>query len=424
MTMFLDTNLQFVLFGSILFGISSGVLGCFAFLRKRALLGDAIAHAALPGVCLAFLIFQVKHPFYFIIGATVTGLLGSFAINLITSRSRIKEDAAIGLVLSVFFGIGILLLTYIQHQPMGNQSGLDKFLFGQAASMIGRDVKVFSILAASLLAAVFLGYKELKVIAFDRSFAQSIGLSVGIADALLTVLIVLVVTTGLQTVGVVLMAAMLITPAAAARQWTDKLPLMLVLAGFFGALAGASGVIASSLAPRMPTGPWIVMAITFIFAISITFAPKRGMVSRWWRHRENAQRINLENILLTLYRCFEQEGFEYVPLDLIRRYRLFSVRYALRLLGILEAQGMITAHQKPDQWRLTDAGMRKGKKLVRRHRLWELYLSRYLHLDKSLVHADAENIEHIITPELEIELEAMLDHPVRDPHDKPIPKLS
>jgi manganese/zinc/iron transport system permease protein len=248
-------------------------------------------------------------------------------------------------------------------------------------------------------------------------------MSVGLMDALLTVLIVLVVTTGLQTVGVVLMAAMLITPAAAARQWTDKLLVMLALAGVFGALAGASGVLASSLAPRMPTGPWIVMAITFIFAISITFAPKHGMLARWWRHRSNAQRINLENVLLTLYRCSEEGSSVAVSLDMIRRYRQFSVRYALRLLALLEEQGMVAAHQQPDQWRLTKAGIKRGKRLVRRHRLWELYLSRYLHLDKKLVHADAENIEHIITPELEAELETMLDHPVRDPHNKPIPSV-
>src|SRR3989338_5422852 len=422
MNILFDANVQYVLFGSVFFGISSGVLGCFAFLRKRALVGDAIAHAALHGICIAYLLTQTKHPLVIILGAATTALLGSFAINVITEKSRIKEDAAIGLVLSVFFGIGILLLTYIQHQPYGNQSGLDKFLFGQAASLIGRDVQVFGTLAVLLLVAVFFAYKEFKLMAFDRSFASAIGLPTTLMDVFLTLLIVLVVTTGLQAVCVVLMASMLITPAAAARQWTDRLPVMLLLAGLFGAFSGATGSIASALAPRMPTGPWIVMTITLFFAISILMAPKRGILPRWQRHRGNHRRMNCENILLTFYRLEEEGSERFFSLDEIRRYRALSVRSALQLLSILEQKELILGGEKPEHWQLTSNGRSEAKKLIRRHRLWELYLSRYLHLRHTQVHVDAEEIEHILTPELEAELETLLQHPKRDPHLKPIPE--
>ncbi|MBI4126848.1 MAG: metal ABC transporter permease [Deltaproteobacteria bacterium] len=421
MNIFFDANVQYVLAGCMLFGLASGVLGCFAFLRRRALLGDAIAHAALPGVCLAYLVTQNKHPAVFIVGAAVTGLAGSFAVNGISRWSRIKEDAAIGIVLSVFFGFGIMLLTYIQHQPFGNQSGLDKFLFGQAASLVGKDVQVFAILTFILLVGVVFFYKEFKVIAFDRTFAEVIGIPIGWMDAALTLLIVLVVTTGLQAVGVVLMAAMLITPAAAARQWTQRLATMLLLAGLFGALAGAAGAIASTLAPRMPTGPWIVIAVTAFFAVSIAFAPQRGMLARWWRHRQQSMRVNLENILRTLYRLREEEGDAAFSLDQIRRFRHLSVRQMLHFLGMLKRQGLVEPQAQPDRWRLTALGVTRAAELVRRHRLWEVYLSRYLHLDSHHVHADAEEMEHIITPEIEAELEHLLAHPRRDPHDQPIP---
>lgn len=411
-------NLLYVLGGTVLFGCSAGILGCFAVLRRRSLLGDALAHAALPGVCLAYLITGTKNPAFFVIGATVSGLASSFLLNAIVRHSRIKEDAAIGLVLSVFFGIGIMLLTYIQHQPMGNQSGLDKFLFGQAASMSIGDLQLFGGLALVVTIAVLLAYKEFKLIAFDPGFAVGIGVPVHLMDSFLTVLIVLVVTAGLQAVGVVLMAAMLITPAAAARQWTDILWRMLLLAAVFGAVSGATGAVISATAPRMPTGPWIVVAATIIFAVSILLAPRRGILPRWLRHHRNAGRIQGENILKTLYRLHE----DHMPatVDLLRRFRHVTVRRAIRILHHMEKTGLVRPNPH-DEWALTEKGQRQAAQLVRRHRLWEVYLTQYLQLGKGQVHADAEEIEHVLTPELEIELERLLNYPTRDPHERPIP---
>jgi manganese/zinc/iron transport system permease protein len=422
MSLFEGANVWYVIIGTALFGISSGVLGCFAVLRKHALMGDALAHAALPGVCLAFLLSGgMKHPLLFIIGAATTGLLGSLAIQAITRWSRIKEDAAIGLILSVFFGVGIVLLTYIQHQPYGNQAGIDKFLFGQAAAMVTQDVALFGGLAVLLLLAVLMAYKEFKVIAFDPGFARASGIPVGAMDVFLLVLIVLVVTAGLQAVGVVLMAAMLITPAAAARQWTDRLGWMLCLSALFGATAGVIGTIISTTASRMPTGPWIVVAVTTIFGISIVLAPRRGILQRWLVQHKTAGRIQRENVLKTLYRLTEDRGFPAYPIATIQEYRHLTTRTCQRLLRRLKDLGWAACDTQSAMWRLTDTGRSEAARLVRRHRLWEVYLTRYLHLGKGQVHTDAEDIEHVLTPALERELEILLEHPTVDPHERPIP---
>ena len=218
-----------VLAGATILGIVGGVLGSFALLRRQSLMGDALAHAALPGVCIAFLLTGSKAAPGLFAGALVAGLIGAVVILNVVRWSRVKEDSAMGIVLSVFFGIGIVLLTYIQKMPYGNQSGLDKFLFGQAATLMPEDVRLMGWLAAATLLVVLLLYKELKLVSFDTEFATSLGLPARRLELVLTVLLVVVVVVGLQTVGVVLMVATLITPAAAARQWTEKLGVMILV---------------------------------------------------------------------------------------------------------------------------------------------------------------------------------------------------
>ncbi|MBI2343412.1 MAG: metal ABC transporter permease [Deltaproteobacteria bacterium] len=418
----LSANVLYVLVGTVLFGISAGLLGTFVVLRRQALIGDALAHAALPGICLAFLLSGgMKHPVFFICGAVVTGLLGSLAMRAIVRQSRIKEDTALGLVLSVFFGVGILLLTYIQHQPFGNQSGIDRFLFGQAAAIVGRDLWLFGGIAGMVICAVMVMYKELKVLVFDPDFARSIGLPLSRIDMIVLVLTVLVVTAGLQSVGVVLMAAMLVTPAVAARQWTDRLGAMLGYSAVFGALASMSGTGLSTLAPHMPTGPWIVVCATAIFALSLVMAPHRGIAPRWWRHRQTSHRIHEENTLRTLYRLVEDGRGENVSIAMMQQYRAISLRQGIQILARLERRGFVIPIGDRAAWHLTSAGLREAERLVRRHRLWEVYLSRYLQLGPGAVHAGAEDIEHILTPELEARLEAVLQHPAVDPHARKIP---
>ena len=214
---FSDPSIVSVVVGAILLTASSAVVGTFTFLKKKALVGDAVAHSVLPGICLAFILSGTKNPIWMILGAFLTGWISLVIIDHITTKSKIKEDTAIALILSVFFGIGILMLTNIQHSGNPAQTGLDSFLFGKAAALVGQDLIVFGIVAVILIITVALFFKELKLIAFDSNYAKALGLPVKALDLLLTSLTVLAVVTGIQAVGVVLMAAMLITPAAAAR---------------------------------------------------------------------------------------------------------------------------------------------------------------------------------------------------------------
>ncbi len=275
---FSNPNIRYVVFGSMLLAVSSAIVGCFTFLKKKALVGDVVSHAVLPGICLSFIISGTKDPFLLIIGAFITGWLSIVVMDYIIQNSKIKEDTATGLSLSVFFGIGILLLTYIQHSGNAAQSGLDSFLFGKAAALVGKDLLAFSLVAILILVVVFFFYKEFKLISFDPAFAQSLGIPVKRIELILSSITVMAVVTGIQAVGVVLMAAMLITPAAAARFWTDKLSIMILSAACIGALSGLAGAFISYAAPAMPTGPWIVMVVSLIALFSFFFAPKRELL--------------------------------------------------------------------------------------------------------------------------------------------------
>lgn len=277
---FQDPNTQWILLGTMLLGLSSGVIGSFAYLRKQSLMGDALAHAALPGVCIAFMVTGTKSIFFFLIGAIIAGIIATFMIGFITRNSRIKQDSALGIILTVFFGFGIMLLTQIQHSDTGNQSGLDKFLFGQAASMVQSDVYTMTIISIILVALSIMFFKEFKLLSFDPGFAKGIGLPTLILDQFIMLLIVTAVVVGIQAVGVVLMAALLITPAVAARYWTERLHIMVILSGVFGALSGFTGTIISTMANNLPTGPLVVLSATVIFLFSVVFAPRRGVIAK------------------------------------------------------------------------------------------------------------------------------------------------
>lgn len=251
-----DYTLRTVALGAAVLGIVSGALGTFAFLRRQSLLGDAMSHAALPGVVLAFMLTGSKAPLVLVLGAAVAGVLGTVFLLSITRYTRIKEDAALGIILSVFFGVGLMLLTFLQRNPAAAQAGLNNFLFGQAATLLQRDVVVMAVFGGGALLVLALFWKEFKLLAFDRDFGGSLGFPMAALDVLLTTLLVIAIVIGLQAVGVVLMSAMVVAPAAAARQWTDRLSIMVILAAFFGAMAGVIGAVISSLGTAFRLGRW------------------------------------------------------------------------------------------------------------------------------------------------------------------------
>src|SRR5918999_1130342 len=292
-----DHTLRTIALGAAMLGIVSGALGTYAVLRRQSLLGDAMSHAALPGIACAFLLTGSKRPFAFVVGAALAAWVGTLLIMGIVRATRLKYDTALGLVLSVFFGFGLVLLTFIQRQPEASQAGLDRFLFGHAASLLERDLVTMGALGALALVATALFWKEFKLLSFDPEFGASLGFAVRGLDVALTGLLVIAIVVGLQTVGVVLMSAMVVAPAAAARQWTDRLAVMVLLAAGFGALAGVSGAVVSSSAERMPAGPTIVLCAGVIVVASLFFASRRGLAWRWLRAGRDRRRLELDAVL-------------------------------------------------------------------------------------------------------------------------------
>lgn len=269
---------QRVLLGAALLGAISGILGSFAVLRQQSLLGDTLSHAALPGVCIGFLITGERQLSVLLPGALLTGALAAMTVMLIIKRTRLKTDAALGIALSVYFAIGTVLLTLIQSKGASGSAGLSSFLFGQAAAISAEDIRVMAITGAIVISLVVIFWKEFKLVSFDPDSARVLGLPVVALELTLTIIVAVAVVIGLQLVGVVLMVALLIAPAAAARQWTKSLSGMVILSGFLGATAGAGGALISATARGLATGPIVVLLITGIVLFSILLAPQRGVI--------------------------------------------------------------------------------------------------------------------------------------------------
>jgi manganese/zinc/iron transport system permease protein len=266
-------------------------------LRRQSLMGDAISHAALPGVVLAFLLTGLKGPLVLMTGAALAGIAGVLLVIAITTNTRLKQDTALGIILSVFFGFGLMLLTFLQQNPDARQAGLNHFLFGQAATLLAGDVAVMALFGSLALGFTLLLWKEFKLLSFDRDFGASLGFPMRRLEVLITLLLVVAIVIGLQAVGVVLMSAMIVAPAAAARQWTDRLGVMVALSACFGAVAGVAGTAISSLANGLSTGPVIVLCISAIAVFSLLFAPNRGVVWAWLRQRQHRQTFASPNNL-------------------------------------------------------------------------------------------------------------------------------
>ncbi|RAS89124.1 iron chelate uptake ABC transporter family permease subunit [Priestia endophytica] len=406
---FKNGNVQWVLLGTLLLGLCSGVLGSFALLKKQSLIGDAMAHAALPGICLAFLIVGEKALIPFIIGATILGMIAAYCIQFIVRHSRIKEDTSIGLVLSVFFGIGIVLLTYIQHNGAGNQSGLDDFLFGQAASLVGADVQIISIISLLLLGVTALLFKELKVITFDPQFAKGLGLPVRGLNGLLMTMIVLAVVIGLQAVGVILMSALLITPAITARYWTDKLNVMTILSGIMGLISGGIGTIVSLSYASLPTGPVIILSLTVLFLFSLLFSPKRGLISTLIKRIRFNQNMLREDVLILFYEGEEwaklqkkQDYSPYMSSSDLMNTRFISQRKLEQNLKKLRSERLLKKNSR-EEYRLTEEGLSVAHKLTLKRRLMEVYLMNemhYGHLQLRTAHGEIRDIPKDILTEL------------------------
>jgi manganese/zinc/iron transport system permease protein len=371
-----EYNTLLVLATTALLGAVSGVVGCFAVLRRRALTGDALAHAALPGLCVAFLVAGVRSVPILLLGALASGVLGIGIIVALRRWTRVKEDAAIGIVLSVFFGAGIVLSRMIQNSTVtGNKAGLDSFILGKTSGIQLVDLGVVGVTAMLCLLLIAVAFKEFRLVSFDAAFARAQGWPVTIVDFALLGMIAVVVVIGLPTVGVVLMAALLIIPGAAARFWTERLEKMTLLAAAFGLTIGIVGAAASAHFEGLPTGPIIVLSGTVLFLISATIAPRRGGVARWLAGRRFASRVAVRRLIGELYErsAAAAERRKQVPHALSEanwneRARQAAIRGAYR-------EGYLEYRER--SFDLTDAGRAAALEALRDERLWQALLVEY-----------------------------------------------
>jgi manganese/zinc/iron transport system permease protein len=421
---FNDPGVQVVTIGAILLCAIASLIGCFTFLQKRALIGDAISHSVLPGICLAFILSGTKNPYYLLIGATISGWISVIFSDWITRNSKIKADTSIAIVLSFFFAIGMMLLSIIQHSGNVEQAGLHHFLFGKAAAIVLEDVQMFALVGMVAISVIIVFYRAFKLFIFDFEFAKSIGLPVKWLDFLLTTLAVLSIALGIRAVGVVLMSALLITPAAIARFWTGNLKKMLLIAVLVGSIAGFMGAFISYLAANMPTGPWIIIILSILAFVSILIGTEKGVLYKWLKSIAFRKKVMEENILKIFYHLSEidQNLYQLRSLEELMERRPLNEHPVKRALQQLKKKGWVTQIQS--QYKVTEIGGEMSKRLVRLHRLWELYLSEHLNIAADHVHDDAEAIEHILTPTLQAQLEFILEGKTKDPHDKKLPKTN
>ena len=348
--------------GALLLGIAAGVAGTFLFLRKRALVSDAVAHATLPGVGIAFIVMvslggDGRSLIGLLLGSAITAWIGLLLIEWIARHTRLAEDAAIGAVLGVFFGVGIVLLTIIQSMSAGRQAGLEGFLLGSTAGMVFQDAVVIAVGGALAVLATWRLRRPMTLVAFDSEYAAAMGYDVRRIDLLMMGLVMAVTVIGLKLVGLILIVAMLIIPAVTARFWTERSNRVIWIAGAVGGVSGYLGAVLSASAPALPTGPIIVLVAAGIFVFSLLFAPVRGVLAAIIRHRRFQARVHRRQGLLAL-----------------AAQHPIRAAYTLRLL---RRDGLVRADGVP-----TETGRAQAAKIARDERRWDI--AREMHQDVGL----------------------------------------
>lgn len=425
-----DYNTRVVVLGTMLLGLASGVVGTYMLLRKRALVGDALSHATLPGIAITFILVERwgatgggKSLPLLLTGATVTGLLGVGAVMLIRSATRVKEDAALGIVLSVFFGVGVAALGIVQRMNTGNAAGLESFIYGKTASMLRSDALLIGGAAATVILAALALYKEFALLSFDGSFAAAQGWPVRWLDAAMMALVTGVTVIGLQAVGLILVIALLIVPAAAARFWTDRLPRLLAVAGAIGAGSGLLGAAISALQPHLPAGAIVVLVSAAGFIFSAAIGPRRGLLARGLERRRLHRSVARQHLLRAMYEAMEvarEDGrreavavvAQPVSLERLAAARAWSRREMKSALRLGQRERLIETTVggagSVASVALTPRGLEEARQAARTHRLWELFLLTHADIAASHVDRGADRVEHVLGPEIVAELEAIL----------------
>lgn len=419
-----DYNTRLVVLSTILLGVNCGLMGSFLLLRKRALMGDALSHATLPGIGIAFLLLtwigaDAKSLPGLMIGAGISGLLATLSIGWIVRHTRIKQDAAMGIVLSVFYGFGVVLLSSIQSLPSGSAAGLESFIYGKTASIVWSDFQLLFVLLLLTLLLVLLYFKELSLLCFDEAFASSQGFSLRKLDFLLLVLVTLVTVAGMLSVGLILIIAFLVIPAAAARMWTQRMRSLFIVSACIGGLSGWLGACLSACLPKLPPGALIVLVATLFFILSLVFGSEKGVLIRYFRSRVLRMRVGRQHLLRALYEILEADSqlahpdeklqSRPVAFRLIRGRRTWSDQTLRQLIKKSTREGFILKRPQLDPVQLSEAGFYEAARITRNHRLWELYLIEHADIAPNRVDQDADRVEHILGLEMVRDLERKLD---------------
>ncbi|GAB4519240.1 MAG: hypothetical protein OHK0046_27790 [Anaerolineae bacterium] len=395
-----------VALGGAILGIVSGVLGCFAVLRRESLMGDALSHAALPGVCVAFLLVG-RELVALLIGAGIASWLGVQFIRSLLNTTRLKQDTAMGIVLAAWFAAGIALLAYIQAVPNASQAGLDAFIFGQAAAIVESDVQLISGVGVVAFIIVALFWKEFKLVTFDPEFAHANGFRVTFINSLLSTLIVVAIVLGLQLAGVILMVGMLIAPAIAARQWTHKLNQMVMLSAVFGAFSGGTGAVLSAVQANIPTGPMIIVVAFGLVLVSLAFAPGRGLVWSFIRRLSDRQRFAAQTTLRDLYKYGQAHGSADYP---VPAAFILGIGSANVKVGLRQLEKANYIRRAGDAWVLTVRGAELAADDAHNQQLWDIYREYGDELQLPLIMEDRQQDIHSVLPEPAVRL---LEHKLK-----------
>lgn len=429
---FQDYNTRVVVLGATLLGLAAGLVGVFLILRKRALLSDTLSHATLPGIALAFMIVSAlggdgKGLPGLLAGAALFSVIGTGLVMAIQRFSRIKEDAALGIVLSVFFGLGVALMGMATRMGTGNAAGLDAFIYGKTASMLFQDALLIGITALGVTVFCLVFFKEFALVCFDDGFAATQGWPVERLDFLMMALVVLVTVIGLQAVGLILVVALLIIPPAAARFWTHRLPVMLGVSGLIGAVSGMVGSALSALMVNLPSGAIIVLTASALFFLSLALGTDRGLVQILGRRRNLRRRVARENLLRAFFELAESapDDRREIDVETLLNVRSWSRSGLYQMLNRFRSEGLVAGEN--GRYRLTDAGRREAASVVRKHRLWEAYLIAHADVAPSHVDWGADQIEHVLDADMIRQLERRLPELIgmavpRNPHNDPHPE--
>lgn len=405
--------IQRALIASVTIGISCGLIGTYIMLRRMSLIGDALAHAVLPGVVVSFMVAGKSEVALFI-GAVVSGILTVLLIGFVNRNSKIKEDTSIGIIFTGAFALGILLVSQLKQVHID----LSSYLFGDVLGVSTGDITLSMIIMVVIILCIVLFYKQLLLTSFDPTMAMTIGISTTLVHYMLMTLLSMSIVAGLQSVGVILIIAMLITPPATAYLLSNNLKKILLLSAMFGTISAITGLYLSYHF-NFASGASIVLVAVALFMLAFLFSPKEGVVTKLFRRRSASKMVLIEDVIKLSYRFKDEPGKTELVDKIANELGISNSRVEAAIKTLIGKDLMLRTN---GTYNLTDEGVKYALRLVRTHRLWETYITNKNVVDIEHIHPEAEKVEHVLTEDMVDELDEELGFPEKDPHGSEIPR--